>query len=275
MVTGCFRCFVFLLLNPGLSFGMLRPVFILLFLCATLGSFGQKSNPDSLYLRQFTLETKRAYSEARNADDLPEKTLDSLLHEMNSSISASGFTTSPDDRFTIYVAEMESCGAYCNSEWVSRLVMKSRKNKPYNPVAFEPVYSIDLLPDGSYLVITNYGARPAGWYTTSSFAAYVIRMEGEDWVQVPAFESELPYSETTDEDGGRALQLQQEQEFFIGTEQTMTYDEASRQIIYRFGFATDLNGDSQKALELEGYYKFVDDHFVHQEETVRVIRWEE
>lgn len=254
---------------------MSKFIALLLLLCTCGCGFAQKGNADSLYLRQFTLETKRAYSEAENADALSEQVLDSLLDAMSMGIFASDFMTSPDDRFTIYVVETESCGAYCNSDWVSRLVMKSRKNKVYNPVDFEPVYSIDPLPDGSYLVITSHGSRPAGWYTTTTWSAYVIRLEGEDWKLVPAFESELPYSQTTEEEDNRITELHQEQEFIIGTEQFLRYEEGSHRLVYRYGFAVDLNSESKNALELEGYYEFEEGHFVHQEQTVRKIKWQE
>lgn len=133
----------------------------------------------------------------------------------------------PDKKFKILTITGESCGAYCNSFWNSKIItVKGKRTKEFD---IRQVQQIFRLPDGKYLVLEVSGSRPASVYTVSTNSATIIGFEKDSIYRYP-FEYTYPIYDNYKD----SLKLTFSQEHYLFTEQYLKYDPKTKKLSYQY-----------------------------------------
>lgn len=108
-----------------------------------------------------------------------DATLDSILGEERINIRTNKNIRTSKDVFRIYTFEVESCGAYCNSEWYSMLHFPFQNKMRSTEINLNSVDTIHELKDGTYLIIDQSSHRPTSVYTVYCENAYRFALHPE------------------------------------------------------------------------------------------------
>ncbi|MEP5256098.1 MAG: hypothetical protein ABJQ39_13635 [Winogradskyella arenosi] len=186
-------------------------------------------------------------------------------------ISVGRVYASPDHKFKIFVGRGESCGAYCNPYWISKIVRT--KGSPLYNLQFKDVETIALMPDGKYLVLESSFGRPASVYSETTKSATLIAFEGSDidyqrfnykYSKYGDIQSDSLYNPTG--------KLVLSQEHFITNKQDLTYHPKSQRLTYQY--ATDFSYCCQidSVYAYKGAFEYKNGTFIHIKEQKKYIK---
>ena len=232
----------------------------------------QTSHKDSLKLLQLWRKTAFSLLDTVNTNlsDLKIKNLLGDNIDGSQSIQAGGIYVAPDNSFKIVVVRGESCGAYCNPFWVSELILEP--GDIITQVNFKDIETIDIMPDGKYLIKEKSYSRPAAVYSETTTSATLLSIEANT-VKYHRFNYKYPkYSEIqNDSTYNPSGKLSLSQEHFIETPQHLTFDKISNKLSYRY--ATDFSYCCQidSVYAYQGEFAYKHGKFVHLTEQKKYI----
>ena len=228
----------------------------------TLPSSGQS---DSLYLSEFIKSVESDYFEEEDLSVSPEEK-ERLLYEMGLSILGGNLFYAPDSAFVIYQVLGESCGAYCNPFWESKVKLQngSRVDLPF----LSTVDSILMLPDSSYLVFQSSSGRPASVYSINTVAVSVLHLNSGA-LQFQSFNYPDPRWGAQEGDFNPVLSFSQEH--FLDTEQYLFYEPRDRSLRYQYAYDLSYCCGEDASFVVKGHYQYVDGEMVWVAETHQPI----
>ena len=170
----------------------------------------------------------------------------------------------PDGSFKISTFVLESCGAYCNSEWYSWIHFKIKGKEQVKKADFYTVDSIYQLPEHRYLVVGSHGHRPAGVLTVQCITPQLISFTGDSLTVHP-----IEYK--TQKTAKRTFEICQEND--VSTEQApfVKYDAKTQRLRYQYAnnyaYSHDLDVDTIR----HGQFVFSRGYFILEKETIQVL----
>ena len=217
----------------------------------------QLSKADSLILDNYKNELEKEYVE--DADSMTREQLDSIFYEGRTSFPASGVVYSPDNSFKIFTIELESCGAYCNSEWHSWIHFNLKGKEKIKKVDFTAIDTIYKLPDNKYLIVEKSWGRPASVLTVFCLEAVLVSFSTDSLIIHPIKYNNQNHFGFCQENG-----VQSEKEPFI------KYNKDKKLLTYYYGnnyaYSKGIDTDTLR----EGQFKYINEQFILDKETITV-----
>uniref|UniRef100_UPI004049D053 hypothetical protein n=1 Tax=Flavobacterium sp. TaxID=239 RepID=UPI004049D053 len=214
---------------------------------------------DSLWMEIYKRRIQMDYFD--EADSLSDEERNLIFENDRMYFRNEKVVYAPDASFKIFTIELESCGAYCNSEWFSWIHYNLKTKEQIKKTAFSFIDSMYVLPNNQYLIVDSYGARPASVLTVTCLAAHHISFANDSLVMHTIPYRNLDFFEFCQENG-------------IETETFIRYDSAQKTLNYAYGnnyaYAQNLDIDTIR----KGQFKLQQNHFVLDKETIEVINRE-
>jgi len=183
--------------------------------------------------------------------------LDSILWEDRIHIRTNKTIRTPKDAFRIYTFEVESCGAYCNSEWYSMLHFPFENKMRSTEINLNSVDTIHELKDGTYLIIDQSSHRPASVNTIYCENTYRFVLHPESREESFTLEKIIGFCQ---ENG---VELEENPK--------ISYDSKSQILHYQYGnnyaYSHGVDVDTIR----KGAFKFINGRFERVFEDVRVL----
>jgi len=227
-----------------------------------LPCFGQE---DSLYLSEFIRAIQNDYLEeeeqALNAEERER-----LLYEQGISLLEGQFTYAPDSAFVIFQVIGETCGAYCNPFWESKLLPKEggEVDLPF----LSTVDSMLMLPDSSYLVLQSSSGRPASVFSISTLSASILSWNSGA-AQFQSFN--YPDPRWDGQDGPFNPVLSFSQEHFLETDQYLYFEPRDQTLRYQYAYDLGYCCGEDASFVVKGHYQYVDGEMIWVAETHQPI----
>ena len=216
-----------------------------------------KADSDSLILEKYKYELEKENLE--DIDSVSNEQLDSIFYERRMGFPASGVVYSPDNFFKIFTIELESCGAYCNSEWHSWMHFNLKGKEKIIKVNFAKIDSIYKLPDNKYLIVEKSWGRPASVYSVLCLGAQLISFSA-DSVIIHTIKYNHHDSFGFCQENG----VQSEKEPYIN------YNSDKKLLTYYYGknyaYSNEIDTDTIR----EGQFRYIRGQFVFDKETITV-----
>ena len=183
--------------------------------------------------------------------------LDSILWEDRIHIRTNKTIRIPKDAFRIYTFEVESCGAYCNSEWFSMLHFPFENKIRSTEINLNSVDTIHELKDGTYLIIDQSSHRPASVYTIFCKNAYQFSLH--------------PTSKTESFTLEKIMGFCQENGVELEENPNIKFDDSTHSLHYQYGnnyaYSHGIDTDTIR----RGAFKFKNGRFERVFEDVNVL----
>ncbi|WP_130736684.1 hypothetical protein [Flavobacterium sp. J27] len=213
---------------------------------------------DSLILVNYKYEVIKDYIE--DTDSMSREHIDSILSENRINIVNSNVFYSPDNSFKIFTIEMESCGAYCNSDWKSWIHFNLKEKEKIKQIDFTTIDTIYKLPDHNYLIIDNSSRRPASVMTVYCETAHLISFSLDSIITHAIVKSKQEnYFGFCQENG-----VNMEESPYI------KYDADKKLLTYQYGnnylYSQGLDIDTIR----QGELKYINGQFVFEKENITV-----
>ncbi|MEM1217965.1 MAG: hypothetical protein AAGH79_03605 [Bacteroidota bacterium] len=220
---------------------------------------------DSLYLSKFLRSVENDYlDEDEHSTSAEER--ERLLYEQGILILGGSLVYAPDSTFVIYQVLGESCGAYCNPFWESKVQPKegSTVDLPF----LSTVDSILLLPDSSYLVLQSGSGRPASVFSITTQSASILSWHS-GVLQFQSFHYPDPRWGT--QEGNSNPLLSFSQEHFLETEQYLFYEARDQTLRYQYAYDLSYCCGEDASFVVKGHFQYVDGEMVWVAETHQPI----
>lgn len=213
--------------------------------------------PDSLLLEKYELEMVGDYLE--DIDSISKEELDSILVENRMQIVDRRVTYAPDKSFKIFTIQMESCGAYCNSNWKSWVHFNLNTKEKIEPIDLNTIQAIYKLPDYKYLVLDESGGR-SGTISVSCESAHLISFSLDSIIKHPIIQSKPEDSFGFCQENG----VDMEESPYI------KYDVDKKQLVYlygtNYGYSHDVDIDTIR----QGQFNYSNGVFILEKENITV-----
>jgi hypothetical protein len=212
---------------------------------------------DSLLLRHYRNEVIKLQASEEDSLDTVEVI---EANWGNSNLDEGVISYAPDRTFKIITFIFESCGAYCNSEWYSWIHYNLKGKEQSEKATFNSIDTIYQLPDKRYLVIDQYGGRPASVLTVDCRDAVLLSFEGNSVVTHPIAYRKQENFGFCQENGA-----DMEQEPYI------RYD-ASKQLL-KYHFANNYAYSNEVDIDTirQGQFIYSKGYFILEKELIKVV----
>jgi hypothetical protein len=214
---------------------------------------------DSLWIEIYKRRIKLDF--VTDSDSLSETDLNIEFENNKLFFANQQVVYAPDVNFKIFTIEVESCGAYCNSEyysWIHYAINAENKTQKSN---FTHIDSIYVLPNKQYLIVDSYGARPASVLTIQCMSAHLFSLEKDTLIENP-----IQYK------NDNSFSFCQENSVFSSEPTFITYDDTQKAILYsytnNYAYSHNLDIDTIR----KGQFKYEEQRFVLDFETTKTIR---
>ena len=211
--------------------------------------FFQHNNSDSLILAKYKLEImKKIYIDNDST----------TASKMN--ITDGAVIYSPDSTFKIFALEIENCCAvYCNPDYKSYIHFNLKKKEIIKEASFVPNTSIDILPDGKYLILEYSWGRPTGYISVECGSARVISFLNDSIITHP-----IKYRNKDS--------FWYCQEVDVAVNPYIMYNVDKKLLTYNYGNRFDYNYGIYNDTIRQGQFKYLEGKFVLQKETIKVTK---
>ncbi len=230
-----------------------------------LNSMSLYAQSDSIYLSDFIRSIENDYLEEEELS-LSSEERERLLYEQGLAILGGTFTYAPDSAFVIYQVIGETCGAYCNPFWESKVL--PREGAVVDLPFLSPVDSILLLPDSSYLVLQSSSGRPASVFSISTLSASIFNWDA-GVLQFQSFN--YPDPRWGAQSGQFNPILSFSQEHFLDTDQYLYFEPGDQTLRYQYAYDLNYCCEEDASFLVKGHYQYLDGELVWVAETHQPI----
>ena len=220
---------------------------------------------DSLLLSDFIRSVENDYLEEEE-QILSEEEKERLLSEQGIFMLGGELTYAPDSAFVIFQVVGESCGAYCNPFWESKVL--PREGSMVDLPFLSPVDTILLLPDSSYLVLQSSSVRPASVFSISTLAASIFHWDA-GVLQFQSFN--YPDPRWGAQEGTFNPILSFSQEHFLDTDQYLYFEPGDQTLRYQYAYDLSYCCEEDASFVVKGHYQYLDGELVWVAETHQPI----